>query len=163
MTNTMETRNNVRPYLPVHPGEILKAELKERGIKQKDFADMIGMRPSHLNALLHGSRNISPQLAQRIEYALGIPAQLWLNLQTNYNLDVIRTSELVDGYQPSTKPGSAYALASPTVEEKTYWDMAFRAGQKDIIGKIESVLEVLNLSNGQAAVLKRAMRITGHE
>lgn len=153
----METRNDIRPYLPVHPGEILKAELKERGIKQKDFADMIGMRPSHLSALLHGSRNISPQLANRIEEALGIPAQLWLNLQTNYNLDAIRTSDLVEGYMPTAKPHKAYALASPTAEEKAYWDMAFRAGQKDIIRKVASVLNELNLSESQVAVIKHAM------
>lgn len=154
----METRNNIRPYLPVHPGEILKAELKQRGIKQKDFADMIGMRPSHLSALLHGSRNISPQLANRIEDALGIPAQLWLNLQTNYNLDAIRTSDLVEGYMPTAKPNKAYALASPTPEEEAYWNMAFRAGQKDIIRRVKSVLDQLNLSDNQVEIIRQAIR-----
>lgn len=155
----METRNNTRPFLPVHPGEILKAELKEREIKQKTFAEMIGMRPSHLSALLHGSRNISPQLASRIEEALGIPAQLWLNLQTNYNLDVIRTSDLVDGYIPTAKPNRTFALAYPSADEDAHWDMAFKSGQKDIVRKIESVLNELNLSDSQAAILRRAIEI----
>lgn len=89
----METRNDIRPFYPVHPGVILREELKERGIKQKDFAQMIGMQPTHLNALLHGTRTISTQVATRLEAALQIPAQLWLNLQSNYNLDTLRSAE----------------------------------------------------------------------
>ena len=153
----METRNNTRPFLPVHPGGILKAELKERGIKQRVFAEMIGMRPSHLSALLHGSRNISPQLANRIDDAIGIPAQLLLNLQANYNLDVIRTSDLVDGYIPTAKPNRTYAIASPSAEEDAQWNMAFKSGQKDIVRKIESILDELNLSDSQMAILRRVI------
>lgn len=51
------------------------------------------MRPSHLSALIHGKRSISPQVAARIEEALNIPAKIWLNLQSNYNLDILRQSE----------------------------------------------------------------------
>ncbi len=134
----METRNKVRPFIPVHPGEILKEELRERGIKQKVFAEMIGMQPSHLNALLHGARNISAQLAARIEAVLHIPAKVWLNLQTNYNLDVLRTSDLVDGYETDVSP--ALSLAEPSVKDKELWDVAFRAGQKDAVRKMEKSL-----------------------
>ena len=35
-----------------HPGRILKSELDERNIKQKEFATTLGMQPSHLNAAL---------------------------------------------------------------------------------------------------------------
>ena len=97
----METRNNTRPHLPQHPGTILKLELRERGIRQKAFAEEIGMRPSHLSALLNGYRNISPQVAAKIEAVLQIPAHVWLNLQSNYNLDMLRPCEVVDGYTPS--------------------------------------------------------------
>ncbi|MBP3256887.1 MAG: HigA family addiction module antidote protein [Bacteroidales bacterium] len=139
----METRNEVRPYLPQHPGAILKAELRERGIKQKAFAEEIGMRPSHLSALLNGYRNISPQVAARIEAALQIPAQVWLRLQNNYNLDMLRPCEVVDG--PSYKT-PAFALAEPSPDEQKLWDLAFRAGQNDAIDKISRNLKKLNLS-----------------
>ncbi|MBR5924257.1 MAG: HigA family addiction module antidote protein [Bacteroidales bacterium] len=143
----METRNDVRPCLPVHPGGILKEELRERGIKQKTFAEMIGMRPSHLNALLHGSRNISPQLAARIEDALHIPARVWLNLQLNYNLDTIRTSELVDGYEYQPRP--AFVLSEQTRQDKEVWDVAFRAGQKDAVRKITKALQDIGMTEEQ--------------
>ena len=140
----MVTRNEIRPYSPQHPGAILKAELEERGIKQKDFAEMIGMRPSHLNALLHGTRNISPRVAARIETVLGLSAQVLLNLQTNYDLDVVRTSNQQESYTVS--PVQEYALAQPSQREQELWNVAFRAGQKDVLQKVVKVLTETGIS-----------------
>ena len=85
----METKNKVVPaMMPVHPGEILSEELKERGLTQKAFAAMIGMRPSHLNELLHGKTNFTITIADKIQKALGIDSMSWMNLQTQYNYDV---------------------------------------------------------------------------
>ena len=154
----METRNDTRPYLPQHPGTILKAELRERGIKQKTFAEEIGMRPSHLSALLNGYRNISPQVAARIEAILQIPAQVWLNLQNNYNLDMLRPCEVVDGYDSCVQSTPAYALAAPSQEEKSLWDLAFRAGQNDAIDKISKTLKGMGFSEDlirQATILSQ--------
>ena len=143
----METRNNTRPYLPQHPGTILKLELRERGIRQKAFAEEIGMRPSHLSALLNGYRNISPQVAAKIEAVLQIPAHVWLNLQNNYNLDMLRPCEVVDGYTPNHTP--ALVLAEPSKDEQRLWDLAFRAGQKDAIDRISHKLKEKGFSKEQ--------------
>lgn len=151
----METRNEIRPFLPQHPGRILKAELKARGIRQNVFATMIGMQPSHLNALLQGTRNISPQLAARLESALQIPAKVWLNLQNNYNLDMLRTADLVDGYTPKTEP--VYALAEPGKAEQELWDVAFRAGQKDILGRLMPILKEMGLTEEQIQEASRLL------
>lgn len=70
----------------VHPGSILKDELRERKISQKEFAARIGMQASHLSALIHGVRNITADIARRLESALGIPAYIWMNLQSQYLL-----------------------------------------------------------------------------
>jgi len=84
----METRNeNITPFKAVHPGGILKEELEARGIKQKDFACQIGMQPTHLNALIKGKRNVSPDVADKLERELGIPASFWMSLQSSYELD----------------------------------------------------------------------------
>ena len=102
----METSNNL--YLTdnnlsgiVHPGEILKEELRERKIQQKDFAAKMGMPPSHLSALIHGKRNITATIAQRIEEALEIPAYIWMNLQSQYNLD-LKKREMAQANKPYT-------------------------------------------------------------
>jgi HTH-type transcriptional regulator/antitoxin HigA len=39
------------PANVVHPGEILKDELEERQIKQKEFAELTGIQPSQLNEI----------------------------------------------------------------------------------------------------------------
>ncbi len=78
---------NAKPIIPVvatHPGSVLKKELKARGIKQKDFAQTIGMAASNLSELIKGKRNITVSTAIRLEKALGIPFQNWMNLQNRY-------------------------------------------------------------------------------
>lgn len=81
----MAERNDFRPFEVVHAGEILKEELKARGIKQKDFAKQIDMQPTHLSSLIKGKIQISEKIAYKLEQALGIPAIDWLNMQSNYN------------------------------------------------------------------------------
>ena len=108
--------NDVLPVYAVHPGSILAEELKERGIKQKDFAKAIGMEPPHLSALIHGKRNVTPAIAYRLESGLGISASIWLNLQNKYNLHKeqevkSRKTIIVDGY--AGMRGSLASLREP--------------------------------------------------
>ena len=102
----METRND-RPIVlndyrlgePEHPGQILQEELKSRGIRQKEFAAQIGVQPSFLSALIHGHRNITPEIATRLERALGIQATVWLNLQNLYDLESLQSDD-----RPASRP-----------------------------------------------------------
>ena len=85
---TMATRNeNPAPFMAVHPGMMVKPELEERGISQKDFAMMLGVQPSHLSEFLNGKRALSTELAVKIEKAINIPAKLLLSAQTQYELE----------------------------------------------------------------------------
>lgn len=90
----METNNTT--FMAIHPGEVLREELKERGITQKAFADMIGMRASHLNELINGKRSITITIADKLEKALGIDSISWMNLQTQYNYDIKATKTAID-------------------------------------------------------------------
>lgn len=88
MIHTMGIKNeNPAPFMAVHPGMMIKPELVERGISQKDFAKMIGVQPSHLSEVLNGKRALSRDLAMKIEEAIGLPAKLLLAAQTQYDLD----------------------------------------------------------------------------
>ena len=69
----------------VHPGSIIKMELKARGMKQKDFAEKIAIQQSHLSEILKGNRNISDQMAETVEKVLGIPSAHLIQLQAEYN------------------------------------------------------------------------------
>ncbi len=74
----------------IHPGVILKEELQNREIKQKDFAEKMGVRPNVLNELLNGKRHISAQIAVKLEELLGISAEFWMRLQSHYEIDLVR-------------------------------------------------------------------------
>jgi HTH-type transcriptional regulator/antitoxin HigA len=96
MKRIMATKNKLSvPFMPIHPGSILKEELRERGIKQKDFAQLIGMRETHLSTLIKGRRNISAEVADKLETYLGISSVSWLNLQTQYDYDCSMIEERV--------------------------------------------------------------------
>lgn len=78
------------PFIATHPGEILGDELKARKIKQKDFAKRIDKKESMLNEIIKGKRPISADTALLLEAELEIPAQFWISMQSNYDLDVAR-------------------------------------------------------------------------
>lgn len=72
----------------VHPGFILGMELKARGLTQKRFAEMVAIQQSHLSEIIKGKRNITEQLAEKLEQNLNIPADHWIRLQAEYGYKV---------------------------------------------------------------------------
>lgn len=87
---------NIKQFVPaiaIHPGEILKDELKERAITQKEFAQLTGIPQTHLNEIIKGKRAINADIALVIGKALEMDAMLWLNLQSNYELDAAKVNE----------------------------------------------------------------------
>ena len=78
----------------LHPGEVLEMELKARGLTKSKFAMSIGMYPSHMSDILKGKRNISEEIALRIESVLEITAEFWMRLQVEYNISVLRAKTL---------------------------------------------------------------------
>ncbi len=77
--------NNVVPSHATHPGEILREEIECRGITQTKLANQIGVKVSLLNELINGKRDFTIEYALLLEAALGIDADFWINMQTNYN------------------------------------------------------------------------------
>ena len=73
---------------PVHPGEILKEEIEYRGISQGKLAAQMGISYKMLNNILNERRQITTQTAMLFEAALGIPANMLIGLQTDYNMQV---------------------------------------------------------------------------
>jgi addiction module HigA family antidote len=72
---------------PVHPGEILLEDfMKPLGLSQYRVAKEINVPPRRINEIIHGKRAISVETALRLERYLGWPAQVWMNLQMQYEL-----------------------------------------------------------------------------
>lgn len=83
----------LRPFIATHPGELIKDELKERSLTQKELSEMTGIKPSVLSETINGKRSVSLNVAIALEKALGIPAEIWMNLQTQYDLDSAQIAE----------------------------------------------------------------------
>lgn len=81
--------NRITGFRAVHPGEVLKEELKERGIKQKELAAKIGILPRHLNELVKGKRSFTVTIAMALEKELGIPYDFWMRMQYGYEHDCL--------------------------------------------------------------------------
>ena len=81
-----------RPFVATHPGELIKDEIKTRGITQKQLSELSGISPSILSETIKGKRSISLNMAFGLEKSLGIPAEMWLNLQSQYDLDIAETN-----------------------------------------------------------------------
>lgn len=82
-------------FYPTHPGDILKDELEARKISQRSFAQQVGMSYSVLNELLNGKRPLTPSTALLFEAALGISADMLMNLQTRYNMQTARNDSKI--------------------------------------------------------------------
>jgi HTH-type transcriptional regulator/antitoxin HigA len=83
MEDQMATR---RPAEVFHPGEYLRDELKERDWSQVEFAEIIGRDKRLVNEIINGKRGITPETARAIGAALGTSAEVWMNLDSAYNL-----------------------------------------------------------------------------
>ena len=80
----------------IHPGETLAEAIEERGMSQRELAIRTGMTEKHISTVISGQKNISPLFARRLEYALGIEASFWINLQRNYDEEILEYEEIHD-------------------------------------------------------------------
>ena len=78
--------NNLKPFQPTHPGEVLKDELEFRGISQRGLSKELGVSYSALNEVLNGKRALNTELAMMLEAALGVDAAPLLAMQNEYNM-----------------------------------------------------------------------------
>ena len=83
--------NNLNSSNAIHPGEMIKDEIEYRGISQKALAAEIGLPASVLNEVLNGKRAVTTEYALLLEAALGIEADLWLKLQSDYNKQLAKS------------------------------------------------------------------------
>lgn len=79
--NTTEA-SMARMFNPQHPGAVLRDGVFEGGnITVSEFARRIGV-----SRVLNGAAAISPDMALRLEGALGTSAEMWLGMQADFDL-----------------------------------------------------------------------------
>ena len=74
---------------PVHPGEILREEyLGPLGISAGALARKVGVPRTRIERLAAEATPVTPDTALRLAKALNTTPQLWMNLQTSYDLKI---------------------------------------------------------------------------
>lgn len=81
--------------LVMAPGELLAEELEARGLTQTALAEQMGRPIQVVNQIIQGKKTITAQTALQLEKALGIPAELWINLEGTYRLGKARAKAMV--------------------------------------------------------------------
>jgi addiction module HigA family antidote len=69
------------------PGEILLEEfMQPNGLSQNRLARDIDVNPARINDIVHGRSAITASIALRLGKYFGTTPELWLNLQSDYEL-----------------------------------------------------------------------------
>jgi addiction module HigA family antidote len=79
---------------PIPPGEILLEEfMRPHGLSQNRLARDIDVNPARVNDIVHGRSAITAAIALRLGKYFGTSPELWLNLQSDYDLRRARASD----------------------------------------------------------------------
>lgn len=72
---------------PIHPGEILREEfMKPLGLSSNALARALEVTPARINEIVRERRGISADTALRLARFFNTSHQVWLNLQSHYDI-----------------------------------------------------------------------------
>lgn len=89
---------------PAHPGLVLREYLDD--ISVTEAASRLGITRTALSRILNGSAGISADMALRLRDALGTSAEMWLKMQSQYEL-----WQAEQKTRPTIKPFNEYQHA----------------------------------------------------
>jgi len=69
----------------VHPGEVLREELWERGMSSSQLGREIGVTPHVLDMIMARIRPVDRSVAVKLGRWFGTSSEFWLNLQRQYD------------------------------------------------------------------------------
>ncbi len=78
----------------IPPGEILLEEfMKPLNLSINRLARDIDVPPNRISAIIRGKRTITADTALRLGKYLGVSPEIWLDLQSDYDLRVMRNTK----------------------------------------------------------------------
>ncbi len=90
------TSSLLKNLRPVHPGELLREDvLPALGRPKTEIARLLGISRQTLYDLIGERQPVTPAMALRLAKLLGGSAEVWLNMQRNYDLKIAET-EMAD-------------------------------------------------------------------
>jgi addiction module HigA family antidote len=88
---------------PPHPGGIVKDCIEDLSLSVTHAAKVLGVTRPTLSRVINGKSAISPEMAIRLSKAFGSTPEMWLRLQTAYDLAQVRNhADMIDvqRYEP---------------------------------------------------------------
>jgi HTH-type transcriptional regulator / antitoxin HigA len=113
MTSQASPRAEWSPNWATHPGEHLAEYLEVRGWSQAEFARIADLSPKLANTIINGKNPVTPETALKLERVLGLKAEVWLQLQANWDLFHARDAE----QRRAATPDAKSALAQFPIKE----------------------------------------------
>jgi addiction module HigA family antidote len=76
---------------PIRPGEILREDFMESlSISINQLSRDLAVPPNRISEIVNGKRAITADTALRLQRYFKIEAQFWLNLQSEYDLRIMK-------------------------------------------------------------------------
>jgi addiction module HigA family antidote len=75
---------------PPHPGGLIGDSLDELNVSIVEAAKALGITRQQLHNLIAGRSAITPEMAVKLEMAIGSTADAWLRMQMSYDLAQVR-------------------------------------------------------------------------
>jgi HTH-type transcriptional regulator/antitoxin HigA len=89
----MTTRQVYYSDLAIPPGEYLAEVLAARQISQAELGRRMGRPLQAINEIVKGEKSITPETAIQLEQVLGVPAHIWLGMESEFQLVRARAQE----------------------------------------------------------------------
>jgi len=87
-----------RPDYAIHPGEYIAELLEAKGMKQTELALRLGVTTKHLNNIINGKAQITPEMAKSLQNVFNYPSKYWLSLQATFDVTT-HENEIVEKYK----------------------------------------------------------------
>jgi addiction module HigA family antidote len=75
---------------PPHPGGLIRDDIEALGLTVAEAAEGLDVTRQQLYRVIRGESGISPEMAVRLEKALGGSADFWLRLQISHEVAQVR-------------------------------------------------------------------------
>ena len=76
---------------PIKPGEVLREDFMDpMNISINKMSRDLVVPPNRISEIVNGKRAITADTALRLERYFGVEAQFWLNLQSEYDLRIMK-------------------------------------------------------------------------
>jgi len=76
------------------PGDTIQEHIDHIGMPQAELAERLGRSIPKLNELIKGKAPINKETAIKLEYVLGVPASFWLNVERQYQDELLEIGQL---------------------------------------------------------------------